>query len=301
MIKILNNQGKIDIKSKVSENFDLLEMLDNFFKSKRGYIVKMPKEGESVVACLSGGQDSVANIGILMEEFKLHIYPFFINRGQSNYEYEKQSVDFFNKLYKERYPDLYNDCLEISVSTPGTEYKDLLRQAKKQVDSLPLRHNISYPSRNPIIFLTGMEYGYSLQAKNVKINTIFASHVSSDNSYHCSQTWTRLMNLLMCQILNDYSWQFISIPIETSFKNYYDKDIYIKWAYEHDIPLHKARTCVKKFNVECGDCPTCWDRRRGYKEAGVKDPTVYKFPMSNKFPTYYDHEKEGKNGKGNRG
>ena len=125
-------------------------------------------------------------------------------------------------------------------------------------------------------------------------NTVFSSHVSSDSSYHCSQTWTRLTNLTMCQILNDYSWQFINIPTETSFGNFYDKDVYIKWAVEHNIPIHKARTCVKNYPIQCGDCPTCWDRRRAYKELGIKDPTKYRFEMSNKFPTYYDHEDEEK-------
>lgn len=38
----------------------------------------------------------------------------------------------------------------------------------------------------------------------------------------------------------------------------------------------------------------------GYKEAGVKDRTKYKFPMSEKYPTYYDHEKEEKYEKRNR-
>jgi len=42
-------------------------------------------------------------------------------------------------------------------------------------------------------------------------------------------------------------------------------------------------------------------RRRGYKEAGVEDPTKYRFPMSEKYPTYYDHEDEEKNEKRNRG
>lgn len=295
MTKLINKKGKkYRFESKVNEDSGLLKILDEFFKKKRGYVAKMPESGESVVACLSGGQDSVANIGILLKEYKLNVYPFFINRGQSNYKYEKASCEYFNKFFKKKFSKLYHDYIEIKVMTPGLKYKKLLRQAKRQVDPLPLRHNISYPARNPIIFLTGMEYGYSLMAKGVKVKTVFASHVSSDGSYHCSQTWTRLMNLLMCQILNDYSWQFISIPIETAFGNYYDKDIYIKWAYENGIPLHKARTCVKNFDIECGDCPTCWDRRRVYKEAGIKDPTKYMFKMSEKFPTYYDHEQEEK-------
>ena len=300
MITILNKQGKIKIKSKVNEDINLLKIYSNILKSKRGYVVKMPKKGESVVVCLSGGQDSVANIGVLLKEFGLNVYPFFINRGQSNYKYEKRAVDYFNRFYKRKFPKLYHNYKEITVMTPGMEYKDLLRKTKRMMDDIPLSHNISYPARGPIVFLTGMEYGYSLKAIGVEVKTVFASNMSSDFSYHCSQTWVRLMNILFCQILNDWSWQFISLPIETEFGNYFDKDAFIKWAYENGVPLHKARTCVKSFDIECGDCPTCWDRRRGYKEAGVKDLTKYRFPMSEKYPTYYDHEKEEKHEKRNR-
>ncbi len=300
MIKILNKQGKIKIRGKVNEDVNLLKIYSNILKSKRGYIVKMPRKGDGVVVCLSGGQDSVANIGILLKEFGLNVYPFFINRGQSNYKYEKKAVDYFNRFYKRKFPRLYHNYKEITVMTPGTEYKDLLRKTKRMMDDIPLSHNISYPARGPIVFLTGMEYGYSLKSMGVEVKTVFASNMSSDFSYHCSQTWVRLMNILFCQILNDWTWQFISLPIETKFGNYFDKDVFIKWAYENGVPLHKARTCVKSFDIECGDCPTCWDRRRGYKEANVKDLTKYRFPMSEKYPTYYDHEKEEKHEKRNR-
>ncbi|MFH1656531.1 MAG: 7-cyano-7-deazaguanine synthase [Candidatus Nealsonbacteria bacterium] len=300
MIKILDNQGKIKFKNKENEDQKLFKIYNNILKKKRGYVVKMPERGENVVVCLSGGQDSVANIGILLKEFGLNVYPFFINRGQSNYKYEKKSVDYFNKFYKKNFPKLYNNYKEIKVATPGIEYKNLLRKTKKMVDNIPLRHNISYPARGSIVFLTGMEYGYSLKAKGIEIKTLFASNMSSDFSYHCSQTWVRSMNILFCQILNDWDWQFISLPIETEFGNHYDKDVFIKWADKNGIPLHKARTCVKSFKIECGDCPTCWDRRRGYKDAGVGDKTKYKFQMSKNYPTYYDHEKEEKNEKRNR-
>jgi 7-cyano-7-deazaguanine synthase in queuosine biosynthesis len=300
MTKILNNKGKILFAEKVNEDVDLLEAYEEILRKRRGYIIKMPKRGESVLACLSGGQDSVANIGVLLKEFGLNVYPFFINRGQSNYQYEKKAADFFDGFYKERFPDLYHPYREITVMTPGSEYKDLLRKTKRMVDDLPLRHNISYPARGPLVFLTGMEYAYSLQAEGINITSVFASNMSSDFSYHCSQTWVRLMNLMFCQILNDWTWQFISLPIETELGNYFDKDVFIKWCDENNIPLYKARTCVKSFEIECGDCPTCWDRRRGYQEAGVVDLTPYKFAMSENYPTYYDHEVEEQNEKRNR-
>lgn len=291
---MINTLGELKIEDKVNEDMGLLESFDNLLIRKRGFVVKMPPKGASVVACLSGGMDSVANLAMLMKVYGLKVFPFFINRGQSNYAYEKKSADYFNTFFKKTFSNLYNDYLEITVMTPGEEYKNLLRDAKRLVDPLPLRHNVSYPSRNPIIFLTGMEYGYSLKAKGVEIKSIFASYVSSDSSYHCGLTNTRLMNVLICQILNDWNWQFISIPTEREFGNFFDKDIYIKWGYENNIPLHLSRTCVKNFDIECGDCPTCWDRRKGYKKAGIVDPTPYKYEMSSKYPTYYDHEKEEK-------
>lgn len=286
--------GIIKFEDKVNEDPRLLESLNQILRDKRGYVIKIPQKGESVVACLSGGMDSVINIAMLMKEYGLKVYPFFVNRGQSSYKYEKQSVDYFNSYFKEKFPDLYNDYLEINVPTPGNEYKDLLRNTKRKVDDVPLRHNISYPARNPIIFLTGMEYGYSLMSKGVNIKNVFASYVASDSSYHCGQTNTRLMNILFCQILNSWDWQFISIPTELELGNYFDKDVLIKWGYKNEIPMHKARTCVKKFDIECGDCPACWDRRRGFKEAGIPDLTEYKFEMSSEYPTYYDHEEEKK-------
>lgn len=52
MTKILNNQGQIKFENKENEDAALLKIYDDILKSKRGYVVKMPKKGESVVVCL---------------------------------------------------------------------------------------------------------------------------------------------------------------------------------------------------------------------------------------------------------
>lgn len=292
MSKILNNQGKIKIEDKVNEDLYLLEQQNRILKEKRGSIVSMPKPGDAVVACMSGGLDSTANIGILLKEFGLRVYPFFINRGQSALKWERAAVKFFDKFYADRFPGQYFKCLEIEVPTPGKEYKDLLRKTKKLMTDVELCKNISYPARNPIIFLTGAEYAYSLKAKRENISVVFASHVSSDGSFHCSLTWTRIMNVLICQILNDWSFQFISLPIEIEFGNYYDKDVYARFMSENSIPIEKTRTCTTASKIPCGDCPPCWDTRRILKELGIEDKRDYLFPMSSSFPTYYTREKE---------
>lgn len=288
MPKLMNNQsGRFKITDKDNEDVILLKQLDKIFIGKRDYIVRMPEKGSAVAACMSGGLDSTANLAILMEEYEYEVFPFFINRGQSAYAEERASVDWYDKFFNERYPKLYRSVTEISVATPAKEYKDMLRATKNEMTDDELCKNISYPARNAIIFLTGMEFAYSLKSQGKNTKTVFASHVSSDGSYHCSQTWTRGLNLQMCQVMNDWDWQFISLPIETAFGNYYDKDVYIQFCHKHDIPLKFTRTCVKK-GAPCGSCPPCWERRRVFKELGLEDIDNYLSPMPEEMPHSYN-------------
>ena len=291
---LTDNKGVIDFDTKVNEDVFLFNSLNAILKAKRNYVVKMPEKGSTVVACMSGGLDSIANISILINEYNYTVYPFFINRGQTALSKEREAVHFFDNLFSEKYPNNYKKCLEISVDTPAKEYKDLLRDTKKKMSDVARMRNISYPVRNPIIFLTGAEYAYSLKSKGEDIKTIFAAHVASDFSYHCSQTWTRNMNVLMCQIFDDWEMQFISIPIETEFGNFFDKEVYVHYLDKYGLPIEKTRSCMKKFDKQCGDCPGCYDRRLGIQRAGVADKTEYLYEMSKDYPTYYAHEAEEK-------
>jgi len=90
--------------------------------------------------------------------------------------------------------------------------------------------------------------------------------------------------------MNDWEWQFISIPIETAFGNYYDKDVYIKFCEKHNIPLYHSRTCVKKGDP-CGSCPPCWERRRAFAKLGTKDIDNYLNPMPKEMPKNYNSNK----------
>ena len=284
MIKIISTGTAKNIKKRGTENLSLLDSLNKFFIKERGYVVKMPKPGTPVLACMSGGLDSISNLAVLMERFKLKVYPFFIEREQTNSKYENLAVDFFNKYYKERYPKLYNDVLKIKINTPAKEYKEMARATKDMnyitTDSVCCRNKIAYPARNPIIFLTGMEYGYSLQSKIKDYpKTIFAvfSNNNNDELYHSALTSVRLTNMLMCQIVNDYCWQFISIPTEVELGNYYDKDVFVKFACSIGVPLEKSRSCVKKTINHCGSdkCNSCLERKKAFRKAGVKDLTKY--------------------------
>jgi len=287
MTKIINNKGKIKIEEKGNEDLKLVKIADNIFKEKRGYVVKMPRKGSPVVCCMSGGGDAVSTIFILMNEFGYKVFPFFINRGQSCLKWERGAIHYYDKIFRKKFPNLYNETLEIKVATPAREYKDNLREVKKKFYGVEHSAHVSYPVRNSIIFLTGAEYALSLRNKDTKIDTVFVAHVSSDTSYHCSLTWQRLLNLEACHVLNDWKFQFISLPIEPELGNYFDKDVFVKYCHEKGFDLSYTRSCIKPGKIHCGTCPCCWDRRRCFLEAGIEDKTRYLKPYPEKSGGYY--------------
>lgn len=285
-IKMINS-NIIDRKTmELKEDIPLLLSIEKILKKKRGYIVKIPKPNEPVITCLSGGLDSVSNIVILLEELKLQVYPFFVNRGQSNYQWEKKAVDFYDRFFSRKYSKLYHHCLEIKSDVPGRAYKKDLIVTKSLDDNPLLRKRATYPARNPIIFLIGLEYGYSLQHKMIYPKTILAATHTEDGAYHSCLTSLRCQNLVMCHITGDWSWQFTSIPLEKEFGNYYGKARMLKFAHQCGVPLEYTRSCTGKDKLQCGLCTmACMDRRLSFRKAGILDKTKYanRFPKNGKW------------------
>jgi 7-cyano-7-deazaguanine synthase in queuosine biosynthesis len=126
------------------------------------------------------------------------------------------------------------------------------------------------------MILLAAEYAYSMQSKGVFPKTIFTSFMNDDPPRHSTLTAVRMLNLLLCQVMGDYNWQVIAIPLERELGNYYGKEYYVKWAYEHGIPLEKTRSCYKDQSEHCGACyPACQNRREAFKRAEVPDATIY--------------------------
>lgn len=277
MTKIIKTNTADNLKSKRTEDPTVLKSLEDIILMRRCKVLKFPESGTPIVVMHSGGMDSTINIAILLKEFKLKVFPVFFNRGQTNLKQEREAVKFFENYFLEKYPLLYNKSVELKVDVPPKEYKDMLRATRDLEDNLQFRQRIAFPARNPVMILLAAEYAYSLQSKGVFPKTIFASFMNDDPPRQSTLTAIRMLDLLICQIMGDYNWQVIAIPLEKELGNYYGKDVYLKWAVEHDLPIEKTRSCYRDTQEHCGQCdPACKNRKEAFVRANIEDKTFYK-------------------------
>ncbi len=252
------------------EDVILIEKIEDILKDKRGYIFHMPRPGSPVVIGMSGGADSTIVTALLMEEFNLSVYPFFIKRGAKAEKFEEASVDFFAKYFKKHYPKLFHEPIKIKVSIPAKELKN---------DFPPeTRKGFGYPLRNSIILAYGVEYAVSLlSCKQIKVRTVFESIIASDadQTVHSTLTTLRSLMLHVCIDVGDWEWQLTSFPLETELNNYYAKNVLAKKAKKLSLPLERTRSCLRPSKMHCGICTSCFDRKRSVDEKVIKDKTAY--------------------------
>ena len=64
------------------------------------------------------------------------------------------------------------------------------------------------------------------------------------------------------------------IVIKSPFSDIQKSGI-IKKAVELGVPLEKTWSCYLNGPIHCGVCESCNNRKKAFKEAGIKDPTEY--------------------------
>lgn len=266
----MNKEIKKLVTVKKLEQPILIEIAEELFRRQRGYVFRLPPKNSPVVVAFSGGADSICSTLILLEDYGLQIYPYFIKRGARAEQYEEESVDYFAKYFCKKYPKLFHQPTKLVVPVPASEIKKDL--------PLKLRKGFGYPLRNTIIMSYGIQYAASLlTSRGIKARTVFESIVSSDadQTMHSTLTTLRFFNLHVCIDMGDWEWQTSSIAMETELGNYYDKDFLVKRASEFNLPVHKTRSCIEASATHCGICPSCIDRIRIFKELGINDQTIY--------------------------
>lgn len=290
MIKKVNHEDFENfLKQHPLEDLETIKTIENFFQLKRGFVSKMPSKGSNVIHLVSGGIDSIVSWAILMEEYGLRVHPVCINTGQKRHSQEMKAIKYFSKIFKKRYSKLYVDPFHLTFPMSAPEISASLRgNLSKTINPQVLKDNFN-PLTNTItltrkyLFPAFFPYPAALAAlffelqRNLKIRTIFCSILPTDGLYNASQTLTsiRAASFSLCAFTNDYNWQVMSVCFEKDLGLFLEKSDLIKWAYQHNILVEKAYSCLKGSEFHCGECIVCSFRKESFIKSGVEDKTKY--------------------------
>ncbi len=252
----------------------------------------MPNEGEAVILLLSGGLDSICLWNMLLNKYKLNVYPiFFLNpQKKSTNNPQKKSIDFFSKIFKKKYKNLFHEVFikEYETSFSFSNVKD---KNRIWTDLPNIVNNLTYdplyklhiptlinnPSRLGIFSFGAYEYAYALKFyKGIYCNNIYFGIVPEDgvNLRESTLTVLRSINLSMCLMLGNFEWQ-VSAPIEKKSGFYFTKGELTKFAHKIGLPLDKTWSCGKNNMIHCGVCFNCETRKATFKKIGFSDKTRY--------------------------
>jgi len=280
------------LKTHEYEDIEAINKIEKLLSKKRGYVFRMPSARTPVILFVSGGVESIITWGLLLEKFKLNVYPIFLvyGNGLNANRREKKAVNYFSNYFQKKYPKLFHPVhtyrtlypprdVELLSKYP-TKYlhpKRLLEQYNLLTKSnrLKLSTNVS----SFIMSLYGVLYAsYLFDCNDVKINTIFNGISPGDGIFVKSQTFTALRSILLatCLTTNDFEWQISSVAFEKELGYWLEKPDLLKLAVKLDIPLKRTWSCYRQGIYQCGNrCTTCGFRRLAFQRAGIKDNTHY--------------------------
>lgn len=276
------------LKKRKLENTEAIKNTESLLLNKRGYIIKMPKKGSSIILLISGGVDSVVLWKVLLSIYKYNVYPVFFHRGSTRYKRERKRVYFFYRLFKKIYPELCRSPFELSITFPPKELENEFNKPsfiheKHILNSLNLGSSISSYFNLSIFtymypFLATAYSNYLFDRYYIKIPHIFSAINGSDGLTNPAQTFTSLRTTMldMCLATNNYQWQFFSPFFEKEIGNCVYKHQVIKIGEKSGLSLEKTWSCYKDGWFHCGtDCYGCILRRDSMSKAGVADKTIY--------------------------
>ena len=111
------------------------------------------------------------------------------------------------------------------------------------------------------------------------VRTICNGVIETDSI--ASVTINRINTLAICEMTKETEWNILSLNIDPEISGKpFCKDDEIRWAHDNNIPDEMTMTCwtpIRKNGIlyHCGECYACEERKKGFKDAGIKDKTNY--------------------------
>jgi 7-cyano-7-deazaguanine synthase len=215
------------------------------------------------VIILSGGLDSTTALAYYIDtQNKKDITTITFNYGSkhntqennaakkiANYYGVKNTIinlDFINKLFK-------SNLLKKGGKIPFGHYAD--KTMKKTV--VPFRNGI----------MLSIASGY---CESIGFDSIVLGNHSGDHFIYldCRTSFSKPMSEAIFQGTDRH------IIVERPFEMMTKTDI-VKLGSKLKVPYELTYSCYNGEKIHCGKCGTCYERKEAFRDASVKDPTIY--------------------------
>lgn len=219
------------------------------------------------IILLSGGLDSTTCLALAASKnYECFALSFFYNQKQSS---ELSAATNIAKEYKVAQHQLIDITGITALQNTALVDENIKINDFTASNSIP---NTYVPARNTILLAIALGYAEVINAKYIFIG---ASHIDYSGYPDCRpeyfDAFRKLAALATCKTVNGDN-----INIETPLLHL-SKAETIKLGISLGVDYSKTVTCYRANSegIACGNCDSCYHRKKGFKDAGVVDPTRY--------------------------
>lgn len=216
------------------------------------------------VVLVSGGMDSLVTAAIAVSECQ-ETYFLHLQYGQKT---EERELVAFNQIKDHYHPEKFLISIISYLKQIGNTSlidRDLPVESLLHSDELPSTY---VPFRNAHLLAIAASW-----AETISANRIYIGAVEEDSSGYpdCRETFLTAFNRAIALGTRN----IVPITIKAPLLHLSKKEIVIK-GHEMNTPFHLSWSCYQENEIACGVCPSCRLRLKAFREAGIKDPILYK-------------------------
>lgn len=219
----------------------------------------------SAIVLLSGGMDSLVCAGLAIKE-NTSVYFLHMNYGQKTSAKERQCFDAI--------ADFYNVPLNMRKVIDMTFLKQIGGSSLTDDSMEIVLSNFesgeipdSYvPFRNSIILSLAVSWAEVVGAQKLYIG---ANHEDSPGYPDCRPSYYEAFNKVIQEGTKAGDISIITPVISLR------KSEIVKLGNSLQTPFELSWSCYKSSDKACGVCDSCVLRKRGFQEAGMRDPISY--------------------------
>ena len=222
------------------------------------------KNKKIAVVAVSGGLDSCVSAAIANEEYELAFA--HINYGQRTQKRELKAFNDIADFYSAKHRIIidFNHLAKIGGSSLTDASMDI-NNADLETNEIPTSY---VPFRNANILTACGSWAEVIGAEAIFIGAVFED---SSGYPDCRPEFFEAFN----SVINLGTKPETKIEIKTPIIHL-NKNKIIEKGMELNAPLHLTWSCYQNEDESCGVCDSCALRLRGFQQAGIPDPILYK-------------------------